>query len=1189
MTNLRLPTDCRALIALFSIAIFFSAANAAEVVPPNVSWVWDDPQAAGSGQSNDPRYLRGTIKLTAKPKEATLFVTVDNRYEAFINGQKLGGDASWNSIDRYDVAAHLVVGPNVVAIQAQNEGGSAGAIAWLKIVDAAGKSTVFGTGADWRVSQVAAKNWQAADFDDSAWSKCSVLGDAGIGPWNLGGGAAASSASGNVSPTTPDVNISDPKVKEYRPAAEELASFEMPKGFKLELVAAEPLVINPVCMVYDAKGRLYVSESHTYRFGPKGSPVEKPTNPIVRLDPTADGKGLKRVVVAEGFDDPVMGMSIRGNQLWASANNYLYRFDLTEAGLAENKTLIFEDKNKAWNPFGMFVLEWGPDGLLYLSVGDHSIDITGKDGTQIRPGKHTGVVMRMRPDGTKLESLVHGLRVPYSFEFDPFGQLWVLSNGEGNPNRFLRVIQGVDYHCFTRSTQVGNEWLAGRHPLAPPCFELPRGACTQLVRYYGSAYPAEYQGNLFLDNWGAHGFGGPNRTIFRYLTDDKNNVVEKQGWIVCRDPHFRCSHLMLDAEGNLMIADWYGRDDESDLTGRIWRVRYEGEGRPVPTGIAADPLTALGSPNHLDRETAIATLAKQGATAIPSLAKQAEKGTPIAAASALWALSRISVSESQAALTAGTKNADGRVRRLALDLLQRDELFAFTSAKRTVDVNAVATSLANDADLSVRLEAAEALSDPAAKRAALVAVLKAGVAEDLHLRYEAAWQLAKVLDAESVRAMATASDPNLRLAGMIALDVACYENLPTKPAAVEVLAELIANPAPGDWEHPLTLARLTNDAKLLPALEKLGAREDVPADVTARTILALRSQGGAASNKLGAAAARRFLDAVQTGKVKVTHANEQLLLLELLPSEGPTPFALREIQNRLTDGNGQLRDKAHQVARDFGEKAGPVAGVLKSRLLDFNAKPAPADKLQWLATLAVVDPKPDSKQWERMLLEGDATLARDALRTWRVFLGNAEMTSALVASAPKLLDREGAWDDDLRAVLTTLKATDGLASLSLPEPKLASSDEKALREHLLAAKSDANSSALGRRVFERAGCVKCHTTVNENALRAPSLQGIGKAQKVEYLVESIFEPSKVIKTGFEIETVVTTAGQTYQGLVKEEGGKLRIITVDKEIDLAKSDVEERVVQKKSLMPEGLYKDLSPSELRDLVSYLQSLK
>src|SRR6266542_4324887 len=117
---------------------------------------------------------------------------------------------------------------------------------------------------------------------------------------------------------------------------------------------------------------------------------------------------------------------------------------------------------------------------------------------------------------TKMERLVHGLRVPYSFEYDPFGQLWLLSNGEGNPDRFVRVIEGVDYHCYSRGN-VDNNWLAGNHPLAPPCEEVHGGAHTQLLRYFAAAYPQEYQGNLFACNWGRHGFAGANRGIFRFV------------------------------------------------------------------------------------------------------------------------------------------------------------------------------------------------------------------------------------------------------------------------------------------------------------------------------------------------------------------------------------------------------------------------------------------------------------------------------------------------------------------------------------------------------------------------------------------------------------------------------------------------------------------------------------------------
>ena len=1132
-------------------------------LPAAVSWIWDDPLAAQSQQTDDPRYFRGVIDLAAQPKSAEFFVTVDNRYVAYLNGRKLGGDGNWNSIDRYDVAKDLVVGKNVLAIEAQNGGGSAGAIAWLRMVDAQGKTSFLGTDASWKVSQLARPGWQSAKFDDGTWHKAAVLGGIGIGPWNLGGGSGGVA----VSPRTPDVNISDPTIKEYRSAEEEREKFDLPPGFKLELVAAEPLVSNPVCMTFDDQGRMYVSESHTYRYGPKGSPVPTPTNPIVRLDPTPDGKGLRRTVVAEGFEDPVMGMAIRGDQLWAAANNLLFRFDLTEAGPAENKTLLLEDKNKAWNPFGMFVLEWGPDDLLYMSVGNHVIDIAGVDGTAVRPGKTTGVVMRMRPDGTKLESLTHGLRVPYSFEFDPFGQLWLLSNGEGNPNRFVRTIQGVDYHCYTRG-DVGNDWLAGKHPLAPPCFELPRGACTQLLRYFGAAYPADFQGNLFLDNWGAHGFGGPNRTIFRYVLDERNNVVDKQSWLVCRDPHFRCSHLLLDREGNLLIADWYGRDDESDTTGRIWRVRYEGNAKPAVASsfASATPLTAN----------------------VAALSQTAQAATPLAAADALWNLTRIGTTEAQAALVAGTKHGDWRVRRLALDLLQRRDLFP-SGSSTSVDIEAVATATLHDSDPAVRLQAATMLGDDAVRRTALLDVLKSGAAADAHLRYSAAWQLAKVADAAALRTLVRSDDANLRLAGLIAVDVACYESLATKDAALVVLSELLADPAPGDWDLPLTLARLNKAPQLSAALEKLGAREDVPADVTAQTILALRAQGGAAAARLGKAAARRFLTAVEGGKVQVAQPGEQLLLLELLAGEDPNGFALRTVQSRLTDRNGLLREKAHAVARGYGSKAAALVPVLRARILDANPQTSLEERLQHVATLAAVDAQADAAEWTRLLLESEPAVSRDVLRSWRTFEGNGTMTAALASAAPKVAARAGDWSDELRAVLTHLKAADAVASLKLPAAEYDTADEPALRSHLLSAKADAHGPLLGRRVFERAGCVKCHTTVNENALRAPSLQGIGKAQKIDYLVESIFEPSKVIKTGFEIETLVTVDGQTLQGLVKEEGGKLRVITVDRELMLEKKDIEAREVQKKSLMPDGLFKGLSPAELRDLLSYLQSLK
>lgn len=1166
-----------------------SSAFAADVEIPkkDLAWIWDSTAAGGNTPGNEPLYVRGTLDLAAAPKQGELFITCDNVYTVWVNGEKVGSDSEWNSLDKYDVTRRLVVGKNAIAVEANNEGGAAGLIAWLKVTAADGKTTIFGTGPAWKISATAPADWKKPAFDDSGWTKATPLGGPEIGPWNLAPGVSGSTVQ----------NIA---AKSYLSAEEEKKHFELPPGFEIELVVGDPLIINPVCLELDEKGRLYVSESHTYRFGPSGSPVPKATNPIVRLDPLPGG-GFKRTLVAEGFADPVMGMAIRDGKLWATANDYLFRFDLTEEGLATNKQQLLVDKNKAWNPFGNFVLEWGPEGLLYMSIGDHNIDITASDGSQIKPGKHTGVISRMKPDATRLETLSYGLRVPYSFEFDPFGQLWLLSNGEGNPNRFVRAIQGVDYHCYTRS-KVDNEWLAGRHPLAPPTEELPRGACTQLVRYYGAAYPAEFQGSLFLDNWGAHGFGGPNRTIFRYVPDELGQIKTREPWLVCKDPHFRCSHLLLDPEGNMLISDWYGRDDESDLTGRVWRVKYVGTPELPKPAIETHKfdapewteqgfqIAALGSPSHLARELAMTKLAAKGNDVLAALAKHAETSKqPLGAANALWTLARIGTAGAWGSLGSGVKNADPQVRRLALRLIRRRELFGSPLGPNELAGNALPRKLEeavaaglSDENMEVRVEAATLQSTPSAIAAALVATIEAAAAKEQltpQLRYEAAWNLAKVADEATLKKLVGSKDSEIRLAGLIAIDAACYEKLASKPAALALLGELLQSPGEIDRGLLFTLTTINPDPANAAALEKLLAREDVAPEVTAQALLALRAQGTGSSAAISAGASRKFLDAAAAGKVKLTTTDQQLLLFQLLELEPPTPFALAQIAPQLVGKQSdQLRGAANQLARKHGLAAAALAPALWTRLNKGSTSDKPSEKLEWLTTVLAIDPLKDQTQLKALLADGDLVLVRDAIRSLRMLKGRDDLVATVLSSEKALLERDATLADDLTTTIATIKNT--------PAPAL---DEAALRTQALAAESKEPHVALGRRVFERANCVSCHTTVSQTSLRAPSLQGIGKAQKPEYLVESLFEPSKVIKTGFEIETVTTADGRVLAGLVKVEGDNLRIITVDKELVLPKKEVEERAVQKKSLMPDGLWKELSPSELRDLVAYLESLK
>ncbi len=1172
-----------AVIAGFVCAALALAQNLSTPGWGSAAWVWDQADANQTTQTNAPRYLRRSFLLSGKPEKAELWITADNQYTAYVNGQKVGSDDEWQTIEKYSVAKHLVPGKNVLAIEAHNQGGPAGVLARLHVQTVDGKEQVIGTDAQTRISQVSAKEWLRIDFDDRAWSEAVVLGDVGIGPWNLQGGPVA------VRGGSSDVGAVDASVKARLTPEEQLKHFTFPKGFALELVIADPVVINPVTMTVDEKGRIYVSESHTYRYGPSGSPIKPYANPLVRLDPLPGGQGYQRTLVADGFDDPVMGIAVKGDKLWMTANNYLYRYDLTEAGKAINKKTLLVDKTKAWNPFGMFVLEWGPDGLLYMSVGNHAIDIQGPDG-KIGGRGSSGIVMRMQPDGTKMERLAHGLRVPYSFEYDPFGQLWLLSNGEGNPNRFVRVIDGVDYHCYSRGA-VDNNWLAGNHPLAPPCFELMRWADTQLMRYYGAAFPTSYQGSLFLCNWGAHGFAGPNRAIFRYVPDERGKIVTKEPLLSCTDPHFRPSHIALDADGNLLIADWYGRDDESDMTGRIWRLRYTGADKPAVTHRLDAPewanveyaITALDSPHHRIREKAVEALVQRGQALgesfayIDKITAAVPKLSPLGAAHALWTLQRINTRSARDAIGKGWLSTDAQVRRLALHLLRRNQSVQVIQAWKDLRV---------EKDPAVLVEMALGLGRPEEIRAALLDALSRGAAKDEHLRYEAAWHLGRHADSEAFVKLLASDDADQRLAGMIAIDVACYENFATKPAAVAALGGALANPGKADLDLLLMLAQLDGDNTLTPALQKLLARADLPAAAVARTVMVLRSRGGLAKD-LGAMAGRRLLEAVAAGTVRASTPAEQLTILEFLEADGPTDFALKHLAGQLRAKQPEVREAAQVVARKFGVKGSTLAAQLWPIIL--NPRTKSEEAIELLATVARVEGAPDAARWEKLLEHTDPLLRTEAVRWWRTFKGKDGMTPLLLAHAPALA-RENS--EDLAVVLRQLEVpAERIKDFHFSGP---SADKGALGKQTMAllaalpAAERQQRAMAGRKVFERTGCTNCHTTATQTTPLAPSLKGIA-AQKVDYLVESVLFPSKIIKTGFETETITTRDGKVLNGLVKDEGKFLRVLNLNRDDRVAKADVEERAVQRISIMPEGQEVQLSRREFADLIAYLMTLK
>jgi putative heme-binding domain-containing protein len=134
--------------------------------------------------------------------------------------------------------------------------------------------------------------------------------------------------------------------------------------------------------------------------------------------------------------------------------------------------------------------------------------------------------------------------------------------------------------------------------------------------------------------------------------------------------------------------------------------------------------------------------------------------------------------------------------------------------------------------------------------------------------------------------------------------------------------------------------------------------------------------------------------------------------------------------------------------------------------------------------------------------------------------------------------------------------------------------------------ADHGSIEKGRKVFETQ-CGKCHRFAGTGHNVGPELDGASR--DIEYLLINVLDPNRVVGQPYYVRFVTLKNGRVETGLLAAEDS--RSITLKAENDalivLQKADVEEVVVQEKSLMPEGLNNNMSAQDFRDLVRYIMA--
>ncbi|TMQ29273.1 MAG: c-type cytochrome, partial [Planctomycetota bacterium] len=150
-------------------------------------------------------------------------------------------------------------------------------------------------------------------------------------------------------------------------------------------------------------------------------------------------------------------------------------------------------------------------------------------------------------------------------------------------------------------------------------------------------------------------------------------------------------------------------------------------------------------------------------------------------------------------------------------------------------------------------------------------------------------------------------------------------------------------------------------------------------------------------------------------------------------------------------------------------------------------------------------------------------------------------------------------------------------------------DDPAVWNKLLAAVDWSKGDALrGEAIFRQRACQTCHT--GSRAL-GPDLTGVATRFSRDDLMTAIIYPSRDVAPAYRMNVIETRNGQLVTGIVAFESADGLIVQTGATttVRIANDDIASRLPSNRSLMPNGLLKDLKPEDVADLYRYLQTLK
>lgn len=510
------------------------------------------------------------------------------------------------------------------------------------------------------------------------------------------------------------------KVAQARPLSPEdaIAAIQLPPGYRLELVASEPMIHEPAVVAWDGNGRMYVAEMRTYMQDIDGTDELAATSRISLLDDTdGDGRMDQHSVFVDGLVLPRMLLPVQDGVIVRETGTldlHLYR-DTDGDGKADDKQLVFEGGKRGGNlehqPSG---LDWNVDNYLYVTytnrryrfrdgkieahpmpAGDGQWGMTHDDWGQCFYSRAGGEVVASNFQ----QNMQYGkLGLPGQLE-EGFHECWPVDDIPDVQGGLRRVRDDGSLNHFT-------------------------GCCGQSV-FRGDRLPKELQGNLFVPE-------PVGRLIRRATVHDVDgtrvlrNPHGKSEFLRTKDANFRPINTYTGPDGTLYIVDMYrgiiqegnwvrkgsylrGVVQEYGLDknigrGRIYRLVHD-DHEPGPRPRMLDEssqqlVTHLAHPNGWWRDNAQKLLViRNDKSVVPALQKMMRRHTdPLARQHAMWTLHGLDAWTTEDAVRC-LADADPRQRAAAVRASER-----FLAQQPSADVRSAVVALAADGDVRVVLQ-----------------------------------------------------------------------------------------------------------------------------------------------------------------------------------------------------------------------------------------------------------------------------------------------------------------------------------------------------------------------------------------------------------------------------------------------------------------------------------------------------